>query len=326
MTPSSRYRSIGVAGLAVALLVFPWLTPTEYLLRVGNVVLVYAMLTLGLNFTVGWTGQISLAQAAFWGIGAYTTAILTAKFPVCNPWLAMLAAAIAAGMTGVLLGLPTLKIKGHYLALATIGFGEVMQLVFNNWEPVTGGADGIAGIPPLSVAGYSLSTEYRMYYALLIALSLLVLIGIRLHRSTFGRAFVAVRDDELAADVIGVSTTTTKTLAFALSATYAGVAGSFYAHLFRYISPDIFGFEQSLLMLSMLIIGGLGSIAGSLLGALIGIALPEALRVFGVYSTAIYTLLVVLVIIFVPGGAIGFVRRDASGFYGWLARAMQRRQ
>jgi branched-chain amino acid transport system permease protein len=320
----NRSRLLAFVGLAIALLIFPLFAPTEYAVRIGNIVLIYAMLTLGLNYTVGWTGQISLAQAAFWGVGAYTTAILTAKFSVCGPWVAMLIAAGIAGTLGILLGLPTLKIKGHYLALATIGFGEVVQLVFNNSRAVTGGADGIAGIPSLSILGYALSTEVRMYYVLLVVVVLLVLICVQIHRSTYGRAFIALRDDELAAEVIGISTTTTKTLAFAIGAAYAGLAGSFYAHLFRYISPDTFGFEQSLLMLSMLVIGGLGSIAGALAGALIGVALPELLRVFGVYSMSIYTLLVILVIIFLPDGAAGFANKNNTKRVGVMARAMSR--
>jgi branched-chain amino acid transport system permease protein len=320
----NRSRLFAFLGLATALLIFPLFAPTEYAVRIGNIVLIYAMLTLGLNYTVGWTGQISLAQAAFWGVGAYTSAILTARFPLFDPWVAMLIAAGVAGTLGILLGLPTLKIKGHYLALATIGFGEVVQIFFNNSRAVTGGADGISGIPPLSIFGYVLSTEVRMYYLLLIVVVFLVLICVRIHRSTYGRAFIALRDDELAAEVIGISTTMTKTLAFAIGATYAGLAGSFYAHLFRYISPDTFGFEQSLLMLSMLVIGGLGSIAGALVGALIGVALPELLRVFGIFSMSIYTLLVVLVIIFLPDGAAGFARAGRTTRVGVLTRAMSR--
>jgi branched-chain amino acid transport system permease protein len=298
-------------SLAVAAaLLLPFALTTEYALRVGNIVLIYAILTLGLNCTVGWTGQISLAQAAFWGIGAYTTAILTTHFPSIPPWVGLPASVVVATVLGVLLGLPTLKVKGHYLALATIGFGEVVQIVLSNFRPLTGGADGISGIPSLSAFGFELSTERQMYYALLAFTALLALIAVRIRGSTFGRSFIALRDDELAADVIGIETTRTKTLAFALGAAYAGIAGSLYAYLFRYVSPDIFGFDQSLLILSMLVIGGLGSIVGALVGALVGVSLPEALRVFGVYSMAIYTLLVILTIIYLPNGIAGLLVRD----------------
>jgi branched-chain amino acid transport system permease protein len=307
MVPS---RVLGVTIFVAAVLAFPLLLSTEYALRVSNIVLIYGMLTLGLNYTVGWTGQISLAQAAFWGIGAYTTGILTARFPLLPPWIALLASVGIAATVGVLLGLPTLKVKGHYLALATIGFGEVVQIILSNYTPLTGGADGISGIPVLSIFGYELSTELRMYYALLIFLAVLILIAVRIRNSTFGRSFVALRDDELAAEVVGIETTKTKTLAFAFGAAYAGIAGSLYAHLFRYISPDIFGFEQSLLILGMLVIGGLGSIVGALAGALVGVALPEALRIFGEYSMAIYTLLVILTIIFLPNGVAGLLAWD----------------
>ena len=253
-----RARWFG-ALLGLAVLAYPWLAPSDYLLRVGNVVLVYAILALGLNFTVGWTGQVSLGHAGFWGIGAYTTAILTAKLAAWSPWGAMAVGATLAGLTGVLLGLPTLRIKGHYLALATIGFAEVVQLVFSNWRPVTGGADGISGIPLLAIGPFAFDTERREFYLLLVAVALLTVGAARIRDSGFGRAFMAVRDNELAADVAGVPTTSVKTLAFALGAAYAGLAGSLYAHLLRYVSPDVFGFEQSLLMLSMLVIGGLAA-------------------------------------------------------------------
>lgn len=306
-------RWLGAGVLVAILLLYPWLAPTNYLLRVGNVVLIYAILTLGLNFTVGWTGQVSLGHAGFWGIGAYTTALLTAKLVAWPTLLAMLVAGGLAGLAGVLLGLPTLKLKGHYLALATIGFGETIQLVFNNWRPVTGGADGIVGIPALSIGGFAFSTEVRSYYLLLVAVVAFTAAAVRLRDSTFGRAFMAVRDSELAADVAGVPTTSTKTLAFAISAVYAGLAGSLYAHLLRYISPDVFGFEQSLLMLSMLVIGGLGSIAGALVGAVVGVAVPEFLRVFGVYYMAVYALLVIGVIVFMPAGIVGTIQARRTG-------------
>ena len=314
-------RALG-ALLGLAVLAYPWLAPSDYLLRVGNVVLVYAILALGLNFTVGWTGQVSLGHAGFWGIGAYTTAILTAKLAAWSPWGAMALGATLAGLTGVLLGLPTLRIKGHYLALATIGFGEVVQLVFNNWRPVTGGADGVPGIPVLAIGPFAFDTERREFYLLLVAVALLTVGAARIRDSGFGRAFMAVRDNELAADVAGVPTTSVKTLAFALGAAYAGLAGSLYAHLLRYVSPDVFGFEQSLLILSMLVIGGLGSLAGALVGALVGVALPELLRIFGVYYMAVYSLLVILVIVFMPTGLVGVARRGGPRERppGWLAR------
>ena len=316
-----RGRWLG-ALLGLAVLAYPWLAPSDYLLRVGNVVLVYAILALGLNFTVGWTGQVSLGHAGFWGIGAYTTAILTAKLAAWSPWGAMALGATLAGLTGVLLGLPTLRIKGHYLALATIGFGEVVQLVFNNWRPVTGGADGVPGIPVLAIGPFAFDTERREFYLLLVAVALLTVGAARIRDSGFGRAFMAVRDNELAADVAGVPTTSVKTLAFALGAAYAGLAGSLYAHLLRYVSPDVFGFEQSLLILSMLVIGGLGSLAGALVGALVGVALPELLRIFGVYYMAVYALLVILVIVFMPTGLVGVARRGGPRERppGWLAR------
>lgn len=312
------------AALALVLLAYPWLAPTDYLVRVGNVALIYAILTLGLNFAVGWTGQVSLGHAGFWGIGAYTTGILTARLAQWSPWPVIVLAVALAGVAGLLLGLPTLKIKGHYLALATIGFGEMVQLVFNNWRPVTGGADGIPGIPALSILGVAVSTERRAYYILLIVVVLLTLGAVRLRDSTFGRAFMAVRDNELAADVAGVPTTRVKTLAFVVSAMYAGLAGSLYAHLLRYISPDIFGFEQSLLMLSMLVIGGLGSLAGALVGAVVGVFVPELLRIFGVYYMAIYALLVVLVIVFMPMGIVGVLsgRIGEGRSPAWLSRVV----
>jgi len=156
----------------------------------------------------------------------------------------------------------------------------------------------------------------RMYYLLLAVTALLALAAVRLRDSTFGRAFMAVRDNELAADVVGVPTTTVKTLAFALGAVYAGLAGALYAHLLRYISPDVFGFEQSLLMLSMLVVGGLGHLSGALVGAVVGVVLPEALRVFGVYYIAVYAVIVVAVIVFMSLGIAGTLLRAGAGADG----------
>jgi len=327
MKPGVFRHSIVLVCAAALLVAFPVLAPTDYVVRIGNLVLVYAVLALGLNFTVGWTGQISLAHAAFWGIGAYTSAILTTGTIAWSPWLAMAGAIVVAALAGVALGLPTLKIKGHYLALATIGFGEVTRITLNNWRSLTGGSDGISDIPALSVGGFGLTSETRMYFGLLVGVAVLTAAAAQLRDSSFGRAFIAVRDDELAAGVVGVPTTTTKTLAFALGAAYAGFAGSAYAHLFHYVSPDIFSFEQSLLILSMLVIGGLGRIAGALVGALVGVALPELLRGFGVFSMAIYTLLVVLMILFVPGGVVGILTGEARPLrLDWLRRLQIRRR
>jgi branched-chain amino acid transport system permease protein len=231
------------------------------------------------------------------------------------------AAVAVAATAGVLLGIPTLKLRGHYLAMATIGFGIIVQLVLVHWRSVTKGTDGIPGIPGPALGPISLAREEQRYYLLLAVFLVLALAAAYIRNTRLGRAFVAVRENELAAEALGVDTTRYKILAFALAAAYAGAAGSLYAHVSNFISPDSFSFEQSVQFLAMLVLGGSGSIAGATLGAVLLTFVPEWLKFVpflpvGSYLAA-YGAAIMLTMVYLPGGLIGlldnrFKRRGVS--------------
>jgi branched-chain amino acid transport system permease protein len=299
-----------VVAIVVALVLPLPLSP--YFRQILNIALIWGMVVLGLNFALGYAGQLSLAQAAFWGIGAYTSALLTVslKVPVA---IGFIGAILAAAIAGLLLGIPTLKLRGHYLAMATIGFGIIVQLVLIHWRSVTRGTDGVPGIPGLGIGPIALVREEQRYYLLLIVFAILAWLAYRIRHSRLGRAFLAVRENELAGETLGVDTTRYKILAFVLAAAYAGAAGSLYAHVSQFISPDSFSFEQSVQFLAMLVIGGSGSIAGAVVGAGLLTFAPELLKFVsflppGAYL-ALYGAAIMLTMVFLPAGLISLLDR-----------------
>lgn len=284
----------------VAALVIPALTHDGYVIQLLNIAMLNAIVVLGLNFATGWTGQINFGQAAFYGLGAYTTAIATkAGLPwIVTPVLSVAVVLIAS----IVLGLPTLRLRTYYLAMTTIGFGEIVRLIIVFWEPVTGGTSGLRAIPGISVFGIGPQGQIQHYYLLLSMLALATLVAARIRRSAFGRAMIATRDSEIAAEQSGVNTTRTKLLAFMIGAVYAGLAGCLYASSIRFISPDSFSGVQAVLLMTMLIVGGMGSIAGCIVGAVALTILPEVLRFLGQWYLVLYGLGVIAVIVLLPGG------------------------
>nr|MDH4391996.1 branched-chain amino acid ABC transporter permease [Aquabacterium sp.] len=309
-----RNLLLAAAGL-LALLVLPHLLPGKYLLQLVNLGLISLIVVLGLNFITGYCGQINFGQAAFWGIGAYVTALATMNG--LNFWLALPLAAVATGLCSLVLGVPTLKLRAYYLAMATIAFGEIVQLVLVHWEPVTGGTSGLRGVPGVSVFGHVLQGNLQHYYFLLGWCALALALAMRLRASKLGRAMVALRDSEIAAEVAGVDTVRIKMLAFALSSMYAGVAGGLYASTVNYVSPDLFSNAQAVLFFTMLVVGGTGSAVGAVIGTVVLTALPEALRFLKEWYLVLYGVGVILVIVFVPDGiaSLGqrWRRRPAGG-------------
>ena len=262
---------------------------------------------LGLNIVLGYAGQLSLAQAAFWGVGAYSTAILTTQFglPV---WAGMFAAFFVAAFFGVLLGIPTLKLSGHYLAMATIGFGIILQLILVNAIWLTNGSDGITTIPSPRIGSFELKTSGDFYYVAAVSLILFTWAAINLKDSRVGRAFLAIRENEMAAGTTGVDTTYYKIMAFALSAGYAGFGGWLFAHsCSHYISPDTFSFDQSVILLVMAVLGGNGSAVGAIVGATLLTMLPEMLRFLKESYMMFYAAGIVVIMIFMPSGIAGLV-------------------
>jgi branched-chain amino acid transport system permease protein len=307
MSPRAA-KPLLIATLALAVLVFPWVLGSDYWLNMVNLAIGFSVACLGLNIVLGYGGQLSLAQAAFWGVGAYTSALLTVKFGM-SAWLGMLAAFIVAALFGVLLGIPTLKLSGHYLAMTTIGFGIILQLILINAIELTGGSDGIAKIPSPWIGPYELKSPSSFFYVAAVSLILLTWASIRLKNSRVGRAFMAIRENEMAAETAGVDTTYYKITAFALSAGYGGFGGWLFAHSgSHYISPDTFSFDQSVMFLAMMVLGGNGSAVGSIVGAVLLTLMPEVLRFLKDYYMMVYAAGIVAVMIFMPGGIAGLVR------------------
>jgi branched-chain amino acid transport system permease protein len=282
------------------LLTIPHLLPGKYLLQLVNLGLISLIVVVGLNYITGYCGQINFGQAAFWGIGAYVTAISTMNG--ISFWLAIPLAAVATGLCSLLLGIPTLKLRAYYLAMATIGFGEIVQLVLIHWEPVTGGTSGLRGVPGVSIAGHLISGNLEHYYFLLVWCALALGLAMRVRASKLGRAMIALRDSEIAAEVAGVDTVRVKMLAFAMSSMYAGVAGGLYVSYVNYVSPDLFSNAQAVLFFTMLVVGGTGSAIGAVLGTALLTALPEALRFLKEWYLVLYGVGVILIIVFIPEG------------------------
>jgi branched-chain amino acid transport system permease protein len=293
-------NSITLVLAAAIVLAIPLVSHDGYIVQLLNIAILNAIVVLGLNFVTGWTGQINFGQAAFYGLGAYTTAIATKSG---LPWIATPFLASAVVMAASLaLGLPTLRLRTYYLAMTTIGFGEIVRLIIVHWEPVTGGTSGLRAIPGISLFGLGPQGQIQHYYLLIAALALAALVAARIRQSSLGRAMIATRDSEIAAEQSGVDTIRTKLLAFMIGAVYAGLAGCLYASSIRFISPDSFSGTQAILLMTMLIVGGMGSITGCVIGAVALTTLPEALRFLGQWYLVLYGLGVIAVIVLAPGG------------------------
>ena len=291
------------ALFACLLLAAPLYFQGGYLLNVLVFVGINTMLAVGLNLLLGFAGQISLGQAAFYGLGAYISAILTTTHGF-NPWLAMLLAALAVGALAFVIGFPILKLKGHYLAMATLGFGIIVYIVINEYVDLTGGPSGFSGIPNLSLGSFSFDSDMKNYYLIWGATLGVMLLAINLARSRIGRALRAIHDSEVAAQVLGINARLLKVQIFTCSAMISSLAGSLYAHYITFVSPSTFGFGFSVELLTIVVIGGLGSIYGSFLGAALITLLPEILRTFHDYDIIVYGALLMIMTIFLPGGLV----------------------
>jgi branched-chain amino acid transport system permease protein len=289
-----------LAACGIAALAVPAIAQDGYIIQLLNIAILNAIVVIGLNFVTGWTGQINFGQAAFYGLGAYTTAIASkAGLPwITTPFLSALVVMAAS----LMLGLPTMRLRTYYLAMTTIGFGEIVRLIIVHWEPVTGGTSGLRAIPGISIFGFAPQGQVQHYYLLIAILALAVLIATRIRHSVLGRAMIATKDSEIAAEQSGVDTVRTKLLAFMIGAVYAGLAGCLYASSIRFISPDSFSGTQAILLMTMLIVGGMGSIVGCVIGAVALTILPEALRFLGQWYLVLYGLGVIAVIVLAPGG------------------------
>lgn len=287
--------------LLAALLVFPFLAPNYYIYMV-NYMAINVIVTLGLNILVGYTGQISLGHAGFFAIGAYITVLSMTALHL--PFLvALVLGAFVAALFGFILGLPALRLEGPYLAIATLGFGMAVTQIIGHWD-VFGGRMGL-NVPQPQFLAQALSGDQRKYLVIIPVCVVLTILAAGLMKSATGRSFIAVRDNEIAAETMGINLMKTKTLAFAVSAFYTGVAGGLMAHLLGFINPDIFNLILSIQFLAMVVVGGLGSILGSILGAILMTILPQLLSGFQNLPLILYGAIMVLIIIFEPLGLRG---------------------
>ncbi len=276
---------------------------SAYFLHLAILGGIYIILTISLNLIIGYAGQVSLGHAAFYGIGAYVSALTSLLWHFPFPF-AVLSAILFTGACGLALGLPTLRLKEDYLAIVTLGFGVIVDMVFLNLE-ITGGPDGLPGIPAPRVLGVSFRPQSLYFLLTLLAVLLTLGLTYRLVQSYHGRALKAIRDHEVTAQVMGINTPAYKVAIFTMAAALAGLAGSLYAHYITFINPESFGLHTSILVLCMVVLGGMGSIAGAVVGALALTALPEMLRQFKAYQDLIYGALLVGLLIWRPQGLLG---------------------
>ena len=314
------HRGAAIVGAAAALLIFPF-TMYNNAYWLYNVVIAgsFIVATLGLNLQLGSGGMVNLAGAAFYGVGAYTAGLLALSWG-WPPWLTLLCGGIVTAISSILLFIPVMKTKGHYLALVTIAFQFIVVILLDNLE-FTGGPQGLKNIPLFSLFGYSFNTEVKLfglsfptyvnYYLLILLLAVVtIIVANRIYQSWVGVTLSTIRDDEIAAKTSGVQVNKWKLIAFSFGNFFIGISGAFYAHMVGFVSPPNFVFEKSLVMVSIVILGGMDNVAGVVLGALLLILLPEKLRFISDYRYLIYGLVLIVMLIFRPKGILPFKVRD----------------
>lgn len=308
MEKKKRNSILKILLVTVILILVPVLTPNMYIMQIINMICIYIILGTSINVLTGFTGQLSLGQAAFFGVGAYATALLNTRggmqFFAC-----LICSVVITALFGVVLAVPALKVKGSYLALLTMGFGEVVRIVMINWTPVTNGTAGILGIESPVIFGFAFDSLKKYYFLILLFVILGLLYQNVIINTRTGRAFVAIREDNEAAELTGINVTNYKIKAFVLSAIYCGVAGCLYAMMIKYISPDTFTNNVSSVILWTAIVGGFGTVLGPVIGGIVMQVLPEALRFLGDWRLVVYGLILLIVILRFPGGLYPYIRK-----------------
>lgn len=316
MSSRPRYLSfrfiLGPALLVALVLAAPLAAPNLFIVRLFVDVGIAILLATGVNLVFGYAGQVSLGHAAFYGLGAYTSAILAVRsgWP---PAFGMVAAALGTAAVAYLIGLPALRLKGHYLAMATLGFNEIVAIVLTEAKPLTGGPDGLRGIPHLAVAGYEFGSHIANYYLVWAFVLVGLLVARNLVRSRVGRALRALHDSEVAAAASGVNVARYKTHIFVISAVYAGLAGALSAHFNTFISPPTFSVATSVTLLAMVVIGGMGTLVGPAIGAVALTVGPEYLRAYQDYTIVVYGALLMAAMAFFPGGIASMFSKTPRG-------------
>lgn len=300
-------RHAGLWVFAAALALLPLALANDYYINVLILCCLNALIVMGLNMLMGYAGQVSLGHAAFFGLAAYTTAVATATLGLPIP-VGILAGVGVSSLIAWLIAIPTLKLHGNYLAMATLGFGIIVSIVFNEAVDVTGGPSGFVGIPRLALFGYAFASDLSYYCLVAAMLWLTTLVSTRVINSRTGRALRAIHVSESAAETMGIDIAKHKRFVFVLSAVYAGIAGTLYAHHLTFVAPSSFGFNFSVQLLTMVVLGGMASIWGAVAGAFFLTSLPEFLRMFEEIDILIYGGLLIACMLFMPDGLAGGAR------------------
>jgi len=305
-------RWLPAVAVAAIVVVLPLLFPSMYYYRVAALVFIFALAVVGLNLLMGFAGQVSLGHAGFLGIGAYAVAIGPVHFGLPS-WLCLLAGAVISGAVAFMVGRPILRLKGHYLAVATLGFGLLVAIVLTNEAGWTGGPDGM-NVPTLALFGWRARGSGTWYWIAGLTFVVGFLLARNLMESPTGRALQAIHDSEIAACVLGIDVASKKLTIFIISAVYASVAGSYLALFNGLVTPDVAGFLRSIELVAMVVLGGMGSIFGSLVGAVVLVVLPQVLTIFHEYEQALLGLIVMVFMIFLRRGIVPSL---AASFAGW---------
>lgn len=308
----SRWK--GFLAFMALILLLPLVVSSQYVFTLLILIGIYCIITIGLSLLIGYAGQISLGHAAFVGIGAYVSGVLTVKYNV-SPWIAMGIGMVATFIIAYLIGMQVLKLKGHILALATISINIIVYILLVGLSDYTGGAAGLVGIPNLSLLGLDLGNQVYFYFFVWIIVFIVILISTNIIRSSIGRILRSIHDSEIGTETLGVNVAKYKVAIFALSAVFASLAGSLYAHYINFIAPPTFYISFSILLVVMVMVGGVHSIWGAIIGTAAIMFLNEAIRfvghtyfhINGEVEIVVYGLIIVLVMIFIPKGLIGIL-------------------
>lgn len=307
-----------IAGLIVLAILFPLIIPNQYYIHILTLAFIWAIAVYGLNLISGFTGYLSLAQAGFFAIGAYSLGLLTVKAGM-GFWFAFILAPLITSVFGILIGLVALRTKEHFFAIYTLCVGYIIYLVIDKWDSLTGGVRGLMGIPsPADIGPISLSTPLGQYYFVFAVLLLVILLVYRIVNSLTGRSFIAIRNSEQLAQSLGISTMKNKLTSFVLSAFFAGIAGALYAGFIRFIGPEISYTTVVFDLLTYMIVGGIGTLSGPLIGTLLIVWLSQNLQFLQDYRMLVFGPLLTMIIIFSPGGIVGLFR-------SWQSKRQERK-
>jgi branched-chain amino acid transport system permease protein len=312
----NRQNQIAFILFIAAIVLYPVCMSGSYTITVGIFAGMHALVAIGLAILMGYAGQVSLGQAAFFGIGAYVSSILSVN---CN-WpvaYSMFAAIIVASFTSVLLAIPALRLKGHYLAVATLGFGEIVNIILNEWGP--GGPSGFGDIPHLSILGFTFDSPSSFFLLVWTLVALTLLFSYNFINSRVGRALKAMHDSEQACGAMGLSVALLKVQVFVIAAAYAALAGGLYAHYMTFLSPSSFTLSHSILFLMMVVVGGVRSLWGAIVGAVLITILPELLKNFSDYDMLAYGVILTITLIFFRKGLVPILAEGIAKLRGALS-------